>query len=48
VVEADLPPGVAFVSASPDKVSVSVTTPPPSPPPATPSGSISPSASPSG
>ena len=49
VVEADLPPGVAFVSASPDKVSVTVTTPPPaSPSPATPSGSISPSASPSG
>jgi YbbR domain-containing protein len=50
VVEADLPPGVAFVSASPDKVSVTVTTPPPtaSPTSATPSVSISPSASPSG
>lgn len=46
-VEADLPPGVAFVSASPDKVSVTVTTPPP-PSSATPSGSASPSASPSG
>jgi YbbR domain-containing protein len=48
VVEADLPPGVAFVAAGPDKVSVTVTTPPPSPSSATPSGSISPSASPSG
>ena len=50
VVEADLPPGVAFVSASPDKVSVTVTTPPPpaSPSSAIPSGSLSPSASPSG
>jgi YbbR domain-containing protein len=48
VVEADLPPGVAFVSASPDKVSVTVTTPPPPPSSATPSGSASPSASPSG
>ncbi len=49
VVEADLPTGVAFVSASPDKVSVTVTPPPPaSPSSATPSGSISPSASPSG
>lgn len=50
-VEADLPPGVAFVSASPDKVSVTVTSPPPppaSPSSATPSASISPSASPSG
>ena len=49
-VEADLPPGVAFVSASPDKVSVTVTTPPPTAAPsaATPSVSISPSASPSG
>jgi YbbR domain-containing protein len=45
-VEADLPPGVAFVSASPDKVSVTVIVPPPAS--ATPSGSISPSASPSG
>jgi YbbR domain-containing protein len=45
-VEADLPAGVAFVSASPDKVSVTVTVPPPAS--ATPSGSVSPSASPSG
>jgi YbbR domain-containing protein len=47
-VQADLPAGVAFVSASPDKVSVTVTTPPPASPSAGPPGTISPSASPSG
>jgi YbbR domain-containing protein len=48
VVEADLPPGVAFVSASPDKISVTVTTPSPASPSAGPPGTVSPSASPSG
>jgi YbbR domain-containing protein len=47
-VQADLPAGVAFVSASPDKVSVTVTIPPPASPSAGPPGTISPSASPSG
>jgi YbbR domain-containing protein len=45
--EADLPAGVAFVSASPDKISVTVAVPTPASPSAAP-GSVAPSASPSG
>ena len=44
-VKADLPAGVAFVSASPDRVTVTVSI-PPSPAPA--AGSAAPTATPSG
>ncbi|HUP55043.1 MAG TPA: CdaR family protein [Methylomirabilota bacterium] len=47
-VDADLPAGVAFVSASPEKVSVTVATPPPATPSTAPPGTVSPSPSPGG
>ena len=47
-VEADLPAGVAFVSASPDQVSVTVSVPQPPSPSAVSPGSATPSAVPSG